>query len=77
MATQQTATVPVVSAWYSKINWTQALGMAVTGATVLGIDVDPKTQVEIITATQSIVAVGTWFFRTFMNKSVAPSSLGK
>ena len=72
------AIVPVKSAWTSKINWGQALGMIasvlvlVTGGK---IDLDLATQAQIIAVIQGLVALYTWIMRTWFTASVTPSSV--
>jgi len=68
-------TVPVISAWYSKINWAQAIGVLASIAVVFGITVPPETQVALVGGIQGIVAVFTWAMRTFFNGSVPPSAV--
>lgn len=74
------AHVEVRSAWYAKINWTQAVGL---GATALALasgnkySIPLEMQVAIVTAIQSSVAVATWIFRTWFNSTVPPSAVGK
>ena len=72
-----TAVVDVKSAWLSKINWTQALGVLASILVVFGINLDAQTQVAIIGAIQGIVAVVTWVLKTFVKPSVTPSAAAK
>lgn len=53
------------TAWLSKINWTQALGVLASVFVVFGIDVPPETQVAAVTGIQGTQAVLTWVFRTW------------
>lgn len=69
------AVVPIMSAWYSKVNWTQAIAMTATVLTIWGVDLDPKTQLAMVATIQGAAAVATWVFRTWFNKSVSPASL--
>lgn len=70
-------TIVAKSAWFSKINWTQGVSLLASILVVFGIDLDPKTQVEIIAAIQALQAVTTWAFRTFGNNTVSPDLAGK
>jgi hypothetical protein len=70
----ETIEVPVVVTWFSKINWAQAVGLAVSALTIFGIDMDEHTQLQIVALIQAVVAVATWVFRTFFTASVTPSS---
>lgn len=53
------------SAWTSKINWTQALGVVASVLVVFGINIPPETQVAAIAGIQGVQAVATWVFRTW------------
>ena len=70
-------TVDVKSAWLSKINWAQAIGVVASIAAVFGLDVPASTQVEIVAGIQAIVAVVTWALKTFGTTTVTPSSAAK
>lgn len=54
-----TVTVPVTSAWSSKITWTQVISFAATVLTVFGIDLDAQTQVYIVTAINGVAGAVT------------------
>ncbi len=70
-----TATVPVKSAWLSKVNWT-AIGTAVmTLITTNALGLDAATQVKVLSVTTIASNVLTIVFRTFFNGSVSPGSL--
>lgn len=70
-----TARVEVKSAWFSKINWTQAVSLGGTLLALKGFNLDADTQVSIVAGIQGIQSVATWAFRTFFNRSVSPASL--
>src|SRR6266481_2584005 len=77
-AVPATVAVAVESGWWSKINWTQAVGFASTGMTLAfgykyAIPVD--TQLAIVAAIQSAQTVATWVFKTWFTKTVTPSSV--
>lgn len=70
--------VPIKTAWASKVNWTQAIGMASSIAVVAGCakcEVPPETIAALVVAIQGAAAVATWVFRTWFNGSVSPASL--
>ena len=72
------ATVEVQSAWYSKINWAQAVGMAATAlalATGNRYQMPADVQVSIVAGIQAAVAVTTWILRTWFNPTVPPSAV--
>lgn len=70
-------TVDVKSAWLSKINWTQAIGVAASVAAVFGFSLPAETQVALIAGIQGVVAVVTWVLRTFFSSTVTPASAAK
>lgn len=76
--TATTATVDVKSAWLSKTNWTQAVGvgasllvLATGGKVSLGMD----QQVEIIALIQAVQGLVTWWLKTHAAPSVTPSQV--
>lgn len=75
MATPTVATVPVVSAWASKINWTAGLGF-LTSIVVASTGLIPAPyNVAAPIIIQGAQSGLTWLFRTYFNGSVSPSSL--
>lgn len=70
-----TAVVPVVSAWYSKINWTQVISVGVMVATMAGIVVPTGMQEAVLAAIVAIQAVATIVLKTWFTKSVTPASV--
>jgi hypothetical protein len=73
----ESVTVDVKSAWLSKINWTQAIGVVASVAAVFGFDMPPAMQLQVVAAIQGIVAVVTWALKTFATTTVTPSSTSK
>lgn len=68
--------VPIVSAWYSKINWAQVAPVVATGLTWLGVkEVSTEQILTVFTGVSAAVQIATVVFRTFFNGSVSPSSL--
>lgn len=71
------AQVDVQSAWASKINWAQAVGI---GATVLALvsgnkyQLPVETQLSIVAGIQGIQAVVTWIVKTWFTTTITPSS---
>jgi hypothetical protein len=53
------------SQFASKINWAQAVGIGATVLAMLGIDMDPETQIKLVAGIQGVVAVVTWVMRTW------------
>lgn len=75
--TSNTATVDVKSAWMSKINWTQAVGV---GATVLAlasmnkIQVPVEQQATIVAVIQGVSSLATWIIKTWFTTTVTAAS---
>jgi hypothetical protein len=67
--------VSVKSAWFSKINWGEAVKVLAMILAYFGYDLDPQTQVYILEAVIAVGAVYTWAARTFFTSTVAASSL--
>jgi len=75
-----TVAVAVESGWWSKINWTQAVGFASSGMTLaFGYKsaIPADTQLAIVAAIQSAQTVATWVFKTWFTKTVSPSSVAQ
>lgn len=69
--------VAVKSAWWSKINWVQAVAMIATVATVFGFDFPPELQAKIVATISGISGVATVILRTWFTTSVTPASADK
>ncbi len=74
----KTATVSVVPAWTSKINWTQAVAI-LSSLLVLFFGPDngltPQQQTAIVTVITLLQGALTVLFKTFFTATVHPSSL--
>lgn len=70
-------TVETKSAWLSKINWAQAVGVLASILVVFGIDLPAETQAQVAVAITSIVGLVTWALRTFAKPTVTPSQAAK
>lgn len=53
------------TSWASKINWAQAIGILATVLALVGIDLDPETQVAVIAGINGVMAFVTWVMRTW------------
>lgn len=69
--------VAVKSAWWSKINWVQAVTMLATIATVFGFDFPPELQAKIVATITGISGVATVILRTWFTTTVTPASADK
>lgn len=72
-------TVPVKSAWASKVNWTQAISAVATCATALIAAANlPAAQAAALTAmVAGIGQFATVIFKTWFTTSVTPASAAK
>ena len=70
----------VRTAWLSKINWTQAIGVG-SSLIVLAFgkqyEIPSEQQVQLVAAIQAGQAFLTWVFRTWFTTSLTPGSVGK
>lgn len=71
----QEAFVPVKSAWYSKINWTQAGAAATALIVAFGIDIPEEQKANVLGVLTVGQGILTWIFRTWYNGSVSPGSI--
>lgn len=74
----EVATVPVTSAWSSKVNWTQAvaiLSSILTFAFGPAAGLTPEQQAAIVTVITLIQGVATWIMKTWFTPSVHTASL--
>lgn len=75
-----TAVVDVKSAWASKVNWTQAVGVTATALALFSgnkYQIPPETQVAIIAGIQGIQAAVTWVVKTWFTPTVSAASVAK
>ena len=71
------AQVDVQSAWASKINWTQAVGILASVITVVSgnkYQIPAETQLAIVATIQGIQGVTSWVFKTWFTKTITPAS---
>lgn len=69
--------VKAKSAWFSVINWTAVVSFLAAGATLFGIDLDAKTQAEILAGILALTNIITVIRRTFFNNTVSPDLAGR
>lgn len=69
--------VETKSAWASKINWTQALGVLASVLVLIGIDLPTDVQLSIVAAIQGLQALATWVLKTWFSPTVTTASMGK
>jgi hypothetical protein len=73
-------TVPLKSAWASKINWTQAIaGVAMIVAFLTGgqLDVSADQQAALVVVIGVVGNVVTYIQRTWFTRAVTPASVEK
>ena len=74
------ATVPVTSAWASKVNWTQVVGgsaMVLTMLTGGKFQLDGTQVAAIVTVIGLITQASTWVLHTWFTPGVKAASLEK
>lgn len=73
---QAVAQVPMKSAWWSKINWAQAIAMVAMAGTVFNLfDWTPEDQVKVLAGITTIQSGVTWMVKTFFTPTVTPTSV--
>lgn len=75
--TPDAVTVPVKSAWFSKINWLQAAGAATAVVTAFQLDIPMQYKPHALVAMNVAQGVLTWIARTWFNGTIAPASIEK
>lgn len=73
-----TVAVATQSAWASKINWTQAVGIFATVialATMNKVSIPAEQQATIVAVIQGVASLVTWIQRTWFTKTVTPASV--
>jgi len=68
-------TVPVESAWFSKINWTQASAAATALIVAFGVSIPPEKATAILAGLNVAQGTLTWIMRTWFTDSVTPGSV--
>lgn len=65
--------VAVKSAWWSKINWAQAIAMAASVGVFFGLDIPPEQQAKIVVTINAVSGVATIILRTWFTSTVTPA----
>jgi len=65
--------VAVKSAWWSKVNWTQAIAILASVGVFLGVNVSPEDQARIVVTIQGVSGLATIILRTWFTDSVTPA----
>lgn len=76
LASGKKALVKTKSAWASKINWTQIIGVVAMLGAMFGLDLDAQTQAAIVAGIVAVQGVATVIFKTWFTKTVTPESSG-
>lgn len=77
MITPTVATVPVKSAWSSKINWTGGITLALNMAALFGLNVPSDVKEATLTGITAVGVVATWVIKTFFTTSITPASAAR
>lgn len=74
-----TVTVPVKSAWASKVNWTQVAAAAATCATavIAAANLPAEQAASLTAAVAGIGQIATIIIKTFFTTTVTPASASK
>lgn len=78
--TNQTATVDVRSAWFSRVNWVSVVsGAAMVTTFVTGgkFSITPEQQAAIVTTIGVLAGAATWVLDTWFNHTVPPTAIKK
>lgn len=67
----------VKSAWFSKLNWTMAIGVVFNIFMLLGHPVPDDVQAAVITVGNSLVLIVGWVIRTWFTTSITAASAKK
>lgn len=62
------------SAWASKINWTQAVGLIAMILTVFGIEIPNEVKVNVVAVITGATTVVTWVLRTWFTTKLTHAS---
>lgn len=76
----ETTRVEVKSAWTSKINWTQAVGVAASVLTVVTgskFNIPADQQLVIVGIIQGVQSLVTWVVKTWFTNTVTAASTAK
>lgn len=69
--------VAVKSAWWSKVNWTQAIAMIASIGVIFGLNLSPEEQAKIVATIQGVSGLATIILRTWFTDSVTPAVANK
>ncbi len=73
----KTSVVDVKSGWFSKINWTQIVGVVAMAATMFGLDLSAAEQATIVSGIVAVQAAITVILRTWFTKTITPEAAKK
>lgn len=65
--------VAIKSAWWSRINWTQAIAMLASVGVVFGLDLSAEEQAKIVATIQAVSSLATIVLRTWFTETVTPT----
>jgi hypothetical protein len=63
------------TAWFSKINWTQAVSFLAMIIAFFGFDLPAEQQAEIVAAILAVTNVVTWIIRTWFTDTLTDASV--
>jgi len=66
--------VAIKSAWWSKINWTQAIAILASVGVFFGLHLSPEDQAKIVVTIQAVSGLITIIQRTWFTTTITPAS---
>lgn len=69
--------VAVRSAWWSKVNWTQAVAMLATLGVIFDLNVSPEDQAKIVATIQGVSGLATIILRTWFTTTVTQAAAAR
>jgi len=78
--TSEVVRVETKSAWTSKINWTQAIGLLASSLVFITggkINLSFEEQAMLVTAIQAVQSVVTWVLKTWFTPTITPASAAR
>lgn len=69
--------VAIKSAWWSRINWTQAVALFASVGVIFGLDLSPEEQAKIVATIQAVASLATIILRTWFTDSITPAVANK
>ena len=66
--------VAVKSAWWSKVNWAQAIAILASVGVFFGLNLSPEDQAKIVVTIQAVSGLATIVLRTWFTTTITPAA---